>query len=64
MDFPSNWLGSGQLHDLIVDANHTIEYLKYAATRELFNTRGQKKATTDCLSAVRVLSKIQKTELL
>ena len=47
-------INSGQLPDLIVDANHTIEYLKYAATRELFNTRGQKKGTTDRLSAVRV----------
>ena len=33
-----------------------IEYLKYAATRELFNTWGQKKGMTDRLSAVRVYS--------
>jgi len=60
----SQAIDSGQLHDLIADANHTIEYLKYAATRELFNTRGQKKATTDRLSAVRVLSNTENRAML
>ncbi|KDR66439.1 hypothetical protein GALMADRAFT_283872 [Galerina marginata CBS 339.88] len=47
----SQAINSGKLPDIIVDANHTIEYLKYAATRELFNTRGQKKVSTNRLSA-------------
>ncbi|KAF8964903.1 hypothetical protein BDZ97DRAFT_1918603 [Flammula alnicola] len=47
----SKAINSGQLPDIIVDANHMIEYLKYAATRQLFSRRGQKKPTTDRLSA-------------
>jgi hypothetical protein len=36
--------------DDIIDANHIIHYLKYAATRRLLTKRGEEKETDDCLS--------------
>ncbi|EDR05640.1 uncharacterized protein LACBIDRAFT_302766 [Laccaria bicolor S238N-H82] len=36
-------IAAGTIPDHIVDANHTMEYLKYAATRSLFTTRGHPK---------------------
>jgi len=39
--------------DAIVDANHMIHYLKYAATRCLFTKQGKEKETDERLSAVR-----------
>ena len=38
--------------DNIIDANHMIHYLKYAATRRLLTKRGKEKETDDWLSAV------------
>jgi len=40
----------GTVPDAIIDANHTIHYLKYAATRYLFTKRGEKE-TDERLSA-------------
>lgn len=45
---------SGVIPDIIVDANHTIEYLKYAATRNLFTSKGNPKDGHKRLSSVRV----------
>jgi hypothetical protein len=36
----------------MIDANHMIQYLKYAATRRLLTKRGKEKETDDRLSAV------------
>src|SRR6266702_2168399 len=49
---PSAVLG-GTVPDAIVDANHMIHYLKYAATRCLFTKQGKEKETDERLSAVR-----------
>jgi hypothetical protein len=38
--------------DIIVDSNHAVEYLKYAATRRLFTKKGDKRLTDERLSAV------------
>jgi hypothetical protein len=47
-------LHDGLVPDEIIDANHTIQYLKYVATRRLLTKRGKEKETDDRLSAVRV----------
>ena len=46
---------AGTIPDHIVDANHTMEYLKYAATRKLLTTRGRPKEGPARLSSVRQL---------
>ncbi|KAH9008640.1 hypothetical protein EDB85DRAFT_1835586, partial [Lactarius pseudohatsudake] len=46
-------LCGGTVPDAIVDANHMIHYLKYAASRCLFTKRGKEKETDERLSAVR-----------
>ncbi|KAF8802301.1 hypothetical protein BYT27DRAFT_7055316, partial [Phlegmacium glaucopus] len=51
MAWASEAINSGLLPDIIVDASHMIKYLKYAATRELFNTPGKKKLMSSRLSA-------------
>ncbi|KAH9971973.1 hypothetical protein BGW80DRAFT_1253044 [Lactifluus volemus] len=43
--------------DEIIDANHTIQYLKYSSTRHLLTKQGEKKETDDCLS-VQSLKKV------
>ncbi|KAH9037627.1 hypothetical protein EDB85DRAFT_587592 [Lactarius pseudohatsudake] len=45
-------LRAGVVPDAVVDANHTIHYLKYAATRCLLTKRGKEKETDERLSAV------------
>ncbi|KAF8814965.1 hypothetical protein BYT27DRAFT_7081092 [Phlegmacium glaucopus] len=47
----SEAIDSGLLPDIIVDSVHLIEYLKYAATRELFSRQGKKKSTSSRLSS-------------
>lgn len=37
---------------VIVDANHTMEYLKYAATRQLLTNKGEDQDNTQRLSSV------------
>ncbi|PPR04719.1 hypothetical protein CVT24_011841 [Panaeolus cyanescens] len=44
-------LDTGIIPDMIIDSVHIIEYLKYAATRNLFTTYGAKKTSTSRLSA-------------
>ncbi|PPR03704.1 hypothetical protein CVT24_007425 [Panaeolus cyanescens] len=44
-------LDTGIIPDMIIDSIHIIEYLKYAATRNLFTTHGAKKTSTSRLSA-------------
>ena len=41
----------GTINDIIIDSTHLIEYLKYAATRQLF-LRRKNKSEDDRLSAV------------
>jgi hypothetical protein len=48
-------LADGLVPDAIVDAHHTIEYLKYAATRNLLTTKGNSKDSQERLSAVRTM---------
>ncbi|KAH9023664.1 hypothetical protein EDB85DRAFT_306089 [Lactarius pseudohatsudake] len=43
-------LAAGTVLDIVVDANHTIEYLKYAATRSLLTTSGCEQANDQRLS--------------
>ncbi|KAF8803900.1 hypothetical protein BYT27DRAFT_7061351, partial [Phlegmacium glaucopus] len=50
MAWASEAINSGLLPDIIVNASHVIKYLKYAATRELFNTQGKKKLMLSRLS--------------
>jgi hypothetical protein len=38
--------------DEIIDANYTIQYLKYSSTRRLLTKQEEEKETDDCLSAV------------
>lgn len=45
-------LATGVIPDAIVDADHTIAYLKYAATRSLFTPNGSTKNSTQRLSSV------------
>lgn len=47
-------INSGLLPDIIVDSNHMIEYLKYAATRQLFNRQGKERSTSSRLSSVSI----------
>ena len=47
-----NAIASGLVPDIIVDSDHMIEYLKYAATRKLFNKKGSERSANQCLSAV------------
>ncbi|THU89616.1 hypothetical protein K435DRAFT_802624 [Dendrothele bispora CBS 962.96] len=44
-------IGDGKIPDNIVDANHRIQYLSYAATRKLLTRKGSPKAGNDRLSA-------------
>ena len=45
-------VAAGVIPDLIIDSNHTIKYLQYAATHHLFTKRGgQEKDTNERLSA-------------
>ena len=46
---------AGTIPDHIVDANHTMEYLKYTATRKLLTTCGRPKEGPARLSSVRQL---------
>jgi hypothetical protein len=52
----SEAINSGLLHDIIVDSNHMIEYLKYAATRQLFTRQGKEKSTSSRLSSVSIFN--------
>ncbi|KAF8268134.1 hypothetical protein EI94DRAFT_1700470 [Lactarius quietus] len=45
-------LRKGIVRDSIIDANHMIHYLKYAATRCLFTKQGREKESDEHLSAV------------
>ena len=45
-------LVGGVVIDTIVDAHHTFEYLKYAATRSLLTASGGEKANNQCLLPV------------
>ena len=51
MEFIQRWLkgalATGVIVDIIVDANHAVEYLKYAATRSLLTTSGHEQQTND-----------------
>ena len=47
-----NAIDSGLVPDIIVDSDHTIEYLKYAATRKLFDKNGGERSANLRLSAV------------
>ncbi|KAF8259984.1 hypothetical protein EI94DRAFT_1812326 [Lactarius quietus] len=44
-------LRKGIVQDSIIDANHMIHYLKYAATRCLFTKQGREKESDECLLA-------------
>ena len=46
---------AGTIPDHIVDANHTMEYLKYAVMQKLLTTRGRPKEGPARLSSVRQL---------
>ena len=50
-----NAIASGLLPDIIVDSDHMIEYLKYAATRKLFDKKGGERSANQRLSAVSML---------
>lgn len=43
---------SGTITDEVIDANHIIEYLKFAATRNLLTSRGHERETAQRLSPV------------
>jgi hypothetical protein len=45
-------LASGTVPDIIVDADHTIAYLKFAATRNLLSTNGSEQQGNQRLSPV------------
>lgn len=45
-------LTTGIVVDIVVDAHHAVEYLKYAATWSLLTASGSEKANGQCLSAV------------
>jgi hypothetical protein len=45
-------IASGLVSDIIVDSDHMIEYLKYAATRNLFDKKGGERSASQRLSAV------------
>jgi hypothetical protein len=45
-------IASGLVPDIIVDSDHMIEYLKYAATRKLFDKKGGERSANQRLSAV------------
>jgi hypothetical protein len=47
-----NAVASGLVPDIIVDSDHMIEYLKYAATRKLFDKKGGERSANQRLSAV------------
>ena len=49
-----NAIASGLVPDIIVDSDHMIEYLKYAATRKLFDKKGGERSTNQRLSAVSI----------
>ena len=52
----ANAINIALIPDNIVDAQHVIEYLKYAATRQLFTTHGTSKhPSKGRLSSVRVV---------
>jgi len=42
----------GIIPDVVVDANHSMAYLKYAATRRLLTTTGQDQDNSQWLSYV------------
>jgi hypothetical protein len=46
---------SGLVTDVIIDANHIIEYLKYAATRNLLAPNGREQVGGQRLSPVRFM---------
>jgi hypothetical protein len=48
----TNAIASGLVPDIIVDSDHMIEYLKYAATRKLFDKKGGERSANQRLSAV------------
>ncbi|KAN0138725.1 hypothetical protein V8E53_003713, partial [Lactarius tabidus] len=45
-------LREGTVPDTIIDANHMIHYLQYAATRCLFTKQGKEKKSDECLLVV------------
>jgi hypothetical protein len=45
-------LASGTVPDVIVDADHTIAYLKFAATRNLLSSNGNEQLGNQRLSPV------------
>ena len=45
-------IASDLVPDIIVDSDHMIEYLKYAATRKLFDKKGDERSASQRLSAV------------
>jgi hypothetical protein len=45
-------IASGEVPDMIIDAHHIIQYLKYTGTRKLLTRSGSEKNTSECLSAV------------
>lgn len=47
-------IAAGIIPDVIVDANHSMAYLKYAATRRLLTTTGQDQDNSQRLSSVSV----------
>jgi hypothetical protein len=42
----------GLVPDIIVDSDHMIKYLKYAATHKLFDKKGGERSANQRLSAV------------
>ncbi len=56
--FRQKWVSSaiaaGVIPDVIVDANHSMAYLKYAATRRLPTTTGQDQDNSQQLLSVSV----------
>jgi hypothetical protein len=47
-----NAITSGLVPDIVVDSDHMIEYLKYAATRKLFDKKGDERSADQRLSTV------------
>jgi hypothetical protein len=57
-----NAIASGLMPDIIVDSDHMIEYLKYAATRKLFDKKGDERSANQRLSAVSTCFVIHSTD--
>jgi hypothetical protein len=57
-------VASGTIPDHVVDSNHTMEYLKFAATRNLLTSRGRPKDGPARLSSVSAFNCFTKNSML